>query len=129
MQRHAANALAVARLLQAHPRVVRVRYPGLPSHPQYELAQQQMANGGGMVAVELADQTQALGFIGRLELFHAAESLGGVESLAGHPWTMSHASVPEPQRVASGITPGLVRLSLGIEDTADLLADVATALA
>jgi cystathionine gamma-lyase len=128
LQRHAANALAVARLLEGHPRVLRVLYPGLPSHPQYELARRQMASGGGMVTLELADAAEALAFLGRLQLFHVAESLGGVESLAGHPWSMSHGSVAEPQRIASGVTPGLVRLSVGIEDADDLTADIAAAL-
>jgi len=128
VQRHAANALAVARLLDGNPRVRRVFYPGLPSHPHHDVVMRQMENGGGMVTVELADAAQARDFLGRLKLFHIAESLGGVESLAGHPWTMSHASVPEPQRVAAGVTPGLVRLSVGIEDEADLLGDIAAAL-
>jgi cystathionine gamma-lyase len=130
MQRHAANALAVAAWLEKHPAVERVIYPGLPSHPQQRLVQRQMKNGGGMVAAFIrGGEAQAVAMLERLELFALAESLGGIESLAGHPWTMSHASVPEEHREAIGISPDLVRLSVGIEDVEDLIDDLEQALA
>jgi cystathionine gamma-lyase len=130
IERHAANALAVAAWLENHPVVERVVYPGLPSHPQHKLVQRQMKNGGGMVAAFIrGGGAQAIAVLERLKLFALAESLGGIESLAGHPWTMSHASVPEEHRKAIGITPGLVRLSVGIEDVEDLIDDLEQALA
>lgn len=130
MERHAANALAVARWLEAHPKVERVIYPGLASHPQHDLARRQMKNGGGMVAVYLAGtDEQVIKALERFRLFVLAESLGAVESLVGHPWIMSHGSVPEDRRIARGITPNLVRLSIGIEDAEDLIDDLDHALA
>jgi cystathionine beta-lyase/cystathionine gamma-synthase len=128
MERHNANGLAVARYLQDHPRVDRVLYPGLPSHDQHELASRQMSGFTGMVSVDLGTLERAKAFSERLELFSLAESLGGVESLVSVPALMTHASVPEDRRVAMGVTPGLVRLSVGIEDEADLLADLGRAL-
>jgi cystathionine gamma-lyase len=129
MERHAANALSVARFLEAHPKVGQVLYPGLSSHPQHALASRQMSNGGGMVAFFHAGGGEAtVRALERFRLFALAESLGGVESLVGHPWTMSHASLPEEQRRAVGIVPELVRLSVGIEDADDLIADIAQAL-
>jgi cystathionine gamma-lyase len=130
MERHAANALAVAAWLERHPAVDRVIYPGLPSHPQHRLAQRQMKNGGGMVAVLIrGTEAQAVAVLESFKLFALAESLGGVESLVGHPWTMSHGSVPEERRKAIGITPNLLRLSVGIEDAEDLIDDLDQALA
>jgi cystathionine gamma-lyase len=130
MERHAANALTVATWLAKHPAIEQVVYPGLPSHPQYALAQRQMKNGGGMVAAFIkGGGGPAVTVLERLKLFALAESLGGIESLAGHPWTMSHASVPEDRRKAIGITPSLVRLSVGIEDAEDLIDDLDQALA
>jgi cystathionine gamma-lyase len=134
IERHAANALAVATWLERHPAIERVTYPGLPSHPQHALAERQMKNGGGMVAAFVkggkdGGQSQAVAVLERLKLFALAESLGGIESLAGHPWTMSHASVPEDRRAAIGIAPNLVRLSVGIEDAEDLIDDLEQALA
>ena len=130
MERHASNALAVARRLETHPAVARVVYPGLGSHPQHDLARRQMKTGGGMVAVVVkGGEAKAVAFLERLRLFALAESLGGVESLAGHPWTMSHATLPEDRRRALGITPDLVRLSVGIEDADDLIEDLEEALA
>jgi cystathionine gamma-lyase len=127
--RHATNALAVARFLEGHARIERVLYPGLESHPQHALAQRQMASGGGMIAAFLnGSASDVTGALERLRLFRLAESLGGVESLAGYPWVMSHGSLPEEQRRAVGITPQLVRLSIGIEDADDLIADLDTAL-
>ena len=129
MQRHAVNAQAIAEFLAGHPRVRRVHYPGLPSHPQHALARQQMQGFGGMVSFEIvggADVAKA--FLGRLQLFTLAESLGGVESLAGYPATMSHSAMPAEQRRAAGISDDLVRLSAGIESADDLVADLRQAL-
>jgi cystathionine gamma-lyase len=130
MERHAANALNVARWLDKHPAIERVTYPGLSTHPQHDLALRQMKSGGGMVAAFVGGgETQAVAVLERLKLFALAESLGGIESLAGHPWTMSHASVPEERRRKIGIAPNLVRLSVGIEDADDLIDDLEQALA
>jgi cystathionine gamma-lyase len=129
MERHAANALAVARFLESHPKVGRVSYPGLPSHSQHNLAARQMSSGGGMVSFFVnGGPDGAIRTLERVRYFALAESLGGVESLVSHPWTMSHASIPEPLRRAAGITPDLVRLSVGIEDASDLIADLDQAL-
>ena len=129
MERHSRNGLAVAKWLESHPKVAKVLYPGLPSHPQHELAQRQMSGGGGMIAAYLdIDLTGSVRMLERVRLFTLAESLGGVESLIGHPWTMSHASLPENQRRSLGVTPSLIRLSVGVEDEADLIGDLAQAL-
>jgi cystathionine gamma-lyase len=129
MEKHAANALEVARFLEQHPKVARVHYPGLPSHPQHNLAARQMSSGGGMVSFFVKGSPEAtLRVLERTRYFALAESLGGVESLIGHPWTMSHASIPETSRRSAGITPQLVRLSVGIEDAPDLIGDLDQAL-
>ena len=129
MRAHEESARAVAEVLDGHRKVRRVHYPGLDSHPQHALARRQMGGFGGMVSVELAGGSRAaLGFMRRLEVFTLAESLGGVESLVDHPATMTHASVPKAEREAHGVRGGLVRLSCGIEDPADLADDVRTAL-
>jgi cystathionine gamma-lyase len=129
MERHCANAMAVARHLSRHPRVRRVYYPGLPSHPQHALAQRQMQAFGGMVTAELdGGLAEAKRFLERVEIFALAESLGGVESLIEHPAIMTHASLPPERRAALGIGDSLVRLSVGIEDEADLIADLDQAL-
>ena len=130
MERHCASGLKIARWLEAHPKVRRVLYPGLPSHPQHALAQRQMRGGfGGMIAVELAGGLEeAKRFLERCRLFALAESLGGVESLIEHPALMTHGSVPKEVRAALGIGDSLVRLSVGIEDPDDLIADLAGAL-
>lgn len=129
-ERHAANALAVARFLEGHPKIDRVVYPGLESHPQHAIAAKQMKGGGGMIAAFVkGTEAQSRQVLERLELFHLAESLGGVESLAGYPWVMSHGSLPEADRRAVGVTPQLLRLSIGIETAADLIADLEGALA
>ncbi len=129
MERHCANALAVAEHLERHPKVARVHYPGLASHPQHALARRQMQAYGGMVTVELAgDLAAARRFLERVEIFALAESLGGVESLIEHPAIMTHASLPPAQRQALGIGDALVRLSVGIEDVEDLIADLDQAL-
>ena len=130
MERHQQNALAVARYLKTQSEtVLRVLYPGLPDHPGHELAKTQMTGFGGIVTIEVkGGLAGASRFMRGLRLFALAESLGGVESLADHPAIMTHASVPKDAREAAGITDGLVRLSVGIEDEEDLLADLAHAL-
>ena len=130
MQRHCENALALAAWLEAHPKVARVHYPGLPSHPQHALARRQMPRGfGGMISIELnGGLDEARRFLERCELFALAESLGGVESLIEHPAIMTHASVPADARAQLGISDTLCRLSVGIEDFDDLHADLETAL-
>jgi cystathionine gamma-lyase len=130
MERHCRNAAAVAAWLEQHPKVARVLYPGLPSHPQHELARRQMQGFGGMVtAILKGTLVDARRFLERCRIFALAESLGGVESLIEHPAIMTHASLPPEKRAALGIGDGLVRLSVGIEDEADLIADLAQALA
>ena len=126
MQRHCENALALARWLEKHPKVERVHYPGLRSHPQHKLASRQMKGGyGGMITMELKGGLRAARrFLERCEIFALAESLGGVESLIEHPGIMTHASVPADQRARLGINDGLVRLSVGIEDVIDLQTDL-----
>jgi cystathionine gamma-lyase len=130
MERHASNAQKVAEFLESHPKVERVIYPGLASHPQHELAKRQMTGFGGMITATLkGDLDDARRFLERTRLFALAESLGGVESLIEHPAIMTHASVPAEQREALGIADGLVRLSVGVEDLEDLLEDLRQALA
>jgi cystathionine gamma-lyase len=125
MERHAANALAVARFLEARPEVERVAYPGLPSHPQHALARRQMSGFGGMVTFVLRGGLPAAkAFLRALRIFACAESLGGVESLIEHPAIMTHASVPPETRAALGISDGLIRVSVGIEHADDLLDDL-----
>ncbi len=129
MERHCANALAVAQWLERHPKIEKVFYPGLPSHAQHALARRQMAAGGGMVsAVVKGGQPAALRFLERCRIFTLAESLGGVESLIEHPGIMTHASVPAQVRAEIGIGDALVRLSVGVEDADDLVADLSQAL-
>ncbi len=129
MARHCASALAIAAWLERQPKVRRVFYPGLASHPQHALARRQMHAFGGMISVDLAGSLDdARRFLERCRLFALAESLGGVESLIEHPALMTHASVPAEVRAALGITDTLVRLSVGIEDADDLIADIAAAL-
>jgi len=131
MRQASESALAIAAWLERHERVERVLYPGLPSHPQHALAQSQMKNGhSGIVTFFLkgGGLPEARRFLERLELFTLAESLGGVESLVDHPAIMTHASVPPEARAKLGITDSLVRLSVGIEDAGDLIADLASAL-
>jgi len=129
MRAHEANALQIARFLEAHPRVDRVVYPGLPSHPQHDLAARQMSGFGGMLAVYLkGDLDTARRVLSRVELFTLAESLGGVESLIEHPAIMTHASVDPAQRRAIGIDDTLLRISVGIESVDDLIDDLDRAL-
>jgi cystathionine gamma-lyase len=128
MARHCDNALELARWLEREPKVARVRYPGLPSHPQHALAQRQMHGFGGMLSLDLAtDLAGTRRFLERCELFALAESLGGVESLIEHPAIMTHATIPPVQRARLGIGDALVRLSVGIEDVEDLKRDLARA--
>ncbi len=130
MERHCANAAAVAAWLERHPKVARVHYPGLASHPQHALAKRQMHGFGGMVtAILKGTLVDSRRFLERCRIFALAESLGGVESLIEHPAIMTHASLPPETRAALGIGDGLVRLSVGVEDEADLIADLAQALA
>ena len=124
MRQHDVNGHAVARYLAERMGTERVIYPGLPSHPQHELACRQMSGMGGMISVELGTKERAGQVLGRARVFALAESLGGVESLISHPASMTHASVPPDRRAQLGITEGLIRLSCGVEDTEDLLADV-----
>jgi cystathionine beta-lyase/cystathionine gamma-synthase len=128
MAQHNVNGLAIAEYLTGHPKVRKVFYPGLPDHPQHALARRQMQGFGGMLSVELGSLEHARRFLNRVRLAALAESLGGVESLISHPATMTHASVPAERRAAIGVTDGLVRLSVGIEDIDDLKADLAQAL-
>jgi cystathionine beta-lyase/cystathionine gamma-synthase len=128
MQQHSANGQVLAQFLSAHPKVKRVYYPGLPTHPQYELARKQMNGFGGMLAFDLGSLEAARRLLNAVRLHALAESLGGVETLISHPATMTHASVPADRRAAIGITDGLVRISAGIEDIDDLVEDLTQAL-
>ena len=129
MRQHNESALAIAHHLEGHEAVERVWYPGLESHPQHALAKRQMAGFGGMVSVKLkGDLNTATRFLENTRLFQLAESLGGIESLAEHPAIMTHASIPAEQRAELGIDDTLVRLSVGIEDVNDLVADIEQAL-
>jgi cystathionine beta-lyase len=130
MERHCENGKVIAAFLVHHPRVKEVYYPGLESHPNHEVAKKQMDDFGGMVSFKLKDESQqaAFAFLENTKVFTLAESLGGVESLVNHPNTMTHASIPEPERLKIGITDSLIRLSVGIEDINDLLEDIKQAL-
>ena len=129
MQQHNANGLALAEFLSEHPKVTRVYYPGLPTHPQHELAKRQMRGFGGMIAFDLGSLDHARRLLNAVRLHALAESLGGVETLISHPATMTHASVPPERRAAIGIPDGMVRISAGIEDIDDLKDDLTQALA
>ena len=128
MRQHDVNGRRIAEWLAKHPRIERVYYPGLPSHPQHDLACRQMTGFGGMLSVELGDVSRARHLVERTKIFALAESLGGVESLVGHPASMTHASVPADLKRKMGLTDSLVRLSVGIEDVEDLIADLDQAL-
>ncbi|WP_105737636.1 trans-sulfuration enzyme family protein [Cronobacter dublinensis] len=129
MERHSANALKIAQRLEQHPQVEKVFFPWLESHPQHTLARRQMALSGGMISIVVrGDEARAAQVIKTLRLFTLAESLGGVESLVSQPFSMTHASIPLEQRLANGITPHLIRLSVGIEEADDLIADLEQAL-
>jgi cystathionine beta-lyase/cystathionine gamma-synthase len=120
--------MALAEFLAAHPKVRHVYYPGLPTHPQHDLAKRQMRGFGGMLAFEVGSLEAARRLLNTVKLMSLAESLGGVETLISHPATMTHASVPAEHRQAIGITDGLVRISAGIEDIDDLKDDLSRAL-
>ena len=129
MRQHEENALAVAEFLEDHPETATVNYPGLPSHPQHDLAKKQMSGFSGMVSFTLRGGTEAAhAAVQKTKLFHFAESLGGVESLVTHPASMTHAAIPREQREARGVTDGLLRLSVGIEDKDDLISDLERAI-
>src|SRR5204862_5128247 len=125
---HDKNGRVVANFLAEHPSVERVYYPGLTSHPQHELAKRQQSGFGGMVSFETGSLENAARVLESVKLCTLGESLGGVETLISHPATMTHASVPEVERNRLGITDGLVRVSVGIEDVADIIADLDQAL-
>ncbi|CAL2102568.1 Cystathionine beta-lyase [Tenacibaculum sp. 190130A14a] len=130
MQRHCENGKAVANFLKDHPKVKTVYFPGFEDHPNHEIAKKQMDDFGGMVSFKLKDESReaAFKFLENINVFTLAESLGGVESLANHPVSMSHGSIPEAERLKIGITDSLIRLSIGIEDIDDLLKDLEQAL-
>lgn len=129
MKQHDANGMAIAQWLEKHPKVQRVHYPGLPSHPQHEVARRQQRGFGAMLSFEMGSVDAARRLLDNVKLCALAESLGGVETLISHPALMTHASVPPEMRQRIGITDGLVRLSVGIEDAEDLIADLEQALA
>jgi cystathionine gamma-lyase/cystathionine beta-lyase/cystathionine gamma-lyase/homocysteine desulfhydrase len=124
MEAHNTNGIAIAKYLAGRTGIRKVYYPGLPSHPGHSLARKQMSGFGGMIAFDLGSLEKATEFLGRVKLCSLAESLGGVETLISHPATMTHASVPAEQRAKLGISDGLVRISVGIEDVEDLMADL-----
>jgi cystathionine beta-lyase/cystathionine gamma-synthase len=128
MARHDSNAMEVASFLNVHRKVKKVNYPGLVSHPQHRLAQKQMRGFGGMISFDLGSLEKARKFLKSVRLCALAESLGGVETLISHPATMTHASVPAEERRQIGVTDGLVRISVGIEDVEDIIADLKQAL-
>ena len=128
MKQHEENGRAVAEFLSTQSKVSRLAYPGLKSHPQHELAARQQKGFGSMLSFDLGSQAAAGRFLGAIKLFLNAESLGGVESLASHSGTTTHAALSDEDRARLGITPGLVRLSIGIEDKQDLIADLDQAL-
>jgi cystathionine gamma-lyase/cystathionine beta-lyase/cystathionine gamma-lyase/homocysteine desulfhydrase len=128
MERHNANAMVLAEYLAGHPKVTRVHYPGLASHPQHALAKKQMRGFGGLISFELGSRDKAATLLESVRLIALAESLGGVESLISHPASMTHGSVPPERRAAIGITDDMVRISVGIEDVDDLQEDLAQAL-
>jgi len=128
MERHETNAREIARYLSEHPKVRKTYYPGLPDHPQYDLARRQMKGFGAMISFDVGSFEAARALLGRVRLCSLGESLGGVETLISHPATMTHGSIPEEEREKLGITMGLVRISVGLEDVEDLVADLAQAL-
>ncbi|TXK78790.1 cystathionine gamma-synthase [Mesonia sp. K4-1] len=130
MQRHCENGKAVAEFLSNHPKVDKVYWPGLPSHPNHDIAKKQMKDFGGMVSFTTKNNSlpEAISFVEKLKVFTLAESLGGVESLAGHPASMTHASIPKEGREKIGIVDSLIRLSVGVEDERDLIEDLKQAL-
>jgi cystathionine beta-lyase/cystathionine gamma-synthase len=128
MERHEANGRAVAKWLAEQKSLRKVNYPGLPDHPEHALARRQMSGFGAMISFDLGSYEKAAEFLGRVRLCSLGESLGGVETLISHPASMTHASIPEDERNRLGVTPGLVRISVGLEDVEDLITDLAQAL-
>jgi cystathionine beta-lyase/cystathionine gamma-synthase len=128
MEQHNKNGIAIARFLESHPKVKRVLYPGLESHPQHAIAKKQQRGFGAMLSFDLGSLEAARRLLNNVKLCSLAESLGGVETLISHPALMTHASVPPDVRQQIGITDGLVRISVGIEDAEDLIADLSHAL-
>ena len=130
MQRHCENGRAIAEYLQNHPKIEQVLWPGLPTHPNHHIAQAQMRDFGGMISFVLKGDRQedAIQVLEKLKYFTLAESLGGVESLCGHPATMTHASIPQVERLKGGLSDSLIRLSVGIEDIEDLIEDLSQAI-
>ena len=130
LQRHCENGKAVAEYLANHPGVEKVFWPGFETHPNHDVAKAQMKDFGGMLSFipKGADYNAAMKIVEKLQLFTLAESLGGVESLAGHPASMTHASIPKEEREKSGVVDALIRLSVGIEDAQDLIEDLAQAI-
>jgi len=130
MERHCKNGRKIAEYLKSHPKVDKVFWPGFPEHPNHDIAKRQMKNFGGMVSFTLKNDSiaEAERFLSTTKLFALAESLGGVESLCGHPASMTHASIPREERMKSGLTDSLIRLSVGIEDADDLIEDINLAL-
>jgi cystathionine beta-lyase/cystathionine gamma-synthase len=129
MAQHSANALRIAQFLERHPRIKQISYPGLESFPQFELAKRQQSSGGALIAFEVEGAVQAgIRLMNSVRLCALAENLGAAETLITHPASMTHADVPTDQRAAAGITDGLVRLSVGLENVEDLIADLDQAL-
>jgi len=130
VERACKNARKIAKYLQNHPKVNKVYYPGFKNHPNYQVAKSQMRNFGAMVSFDLKKDTleDSVQVLSNTKVFFLAESLGGVESLIGHPATMTHASIPKEERMKSGLTDSLIRLSVGVEDVDDLLEDLEQAL-
>jgi cystathionine beta-lyase/cystathionine gamma-synthase len=129
MRQHSENALRVAQFLATHPKIEKVIYPGLESFPQYQLTQKQQSSGGALIAFEVAGGTQAgIDLMNSVKLCALAENLGAAETIITHPVSMTHSAVPIEQRISAGITDGLVRLSVGLENPADLIADLEQAL-
>ena len=126
VQRHSENGKIIAEFLKSHPQIDEVYWPGFESHPNHEVAKNQMSDFGGMVSFTLKDDSleKAKRIVSKTKLFTLAESLGGVESLIGHPSTMTHASIPREERLKSGVKDSLIRLSVGVEDAADLVKDL-----
>ncbi len=130
MQRHCENGRAIAQYLQQHPQVDKVYWPGFENHPNHQIAKEQMRDFGGMISFVLnGDKLEdAIAVLEKFHYFALAESLGGVESLCGHPASMTHASIPREERLKGGLSDSLIRLSVGIEDVEDLIADLEQAI-
>jgi len=131
MRQHCKNGKAIVEFLQSHQKIDKINYPGLPSHPNHEVAKRQMNDFGGMMSFSLKGNKlkDAQEILKKVNVFALAESLGGVESLIGHPASMTHASIPKEEREKSGVTDSLIRLSVGVEDAEDLIRDLEQALA